>query len=215
MNDYKNIIKHYENCYKQYGDTPEGVDWTKPEQAPIRYEVMLDVIKFHNRESLSNEKQQIRLLDFGCGLGHMYDYIKSNNIQYIKYCGLEVSDIFYNVMQNKYSEVELYKCNLLENSCNFSNDFDYVVMNGVFTEKRDLTYKEMFDYFGHLLSKVFAISKKGVAFNLMSKHVDWEKEYLFHVPFDELTSYLIKNITRNFIIRNDYGLYEYTVYLYK
>jgi len=49
----------------------------------------------------------------------------------------------------------------------------------------------------------------------MSKQVDWEVETLFHVPLDDISKFLSKKITRNFVIRNDYGLHEYTVYLYK
>jgi len=49
----------------------------------------------------------------------------------------------------------------------------------------------------------------------MSKHVDWEREDLFHLPFDVLARFLTRMVTRNFVIRNDYGLYEYTTYVYR
>jgi hypothetical protein len=49
----------------------------------------------------------------------------------------------------------------------------------------------------------------------MSKNVDWEREDLFHVSLDLVSDFLCKNLTRNYIIRNDYGLYEYTVYVLK
>jgi hypothetical protein len=49
----------------------------------------------------------------------------------------------------------------------------------------------------------------------MSKHVDWEREDLFHLPFDRLTSFLTNRLSRHFVIRHDYGLYEYTTYVYK
>ncbi len=55
----------------------------------------------------------------------------------------------------------------------------------------------------------------GVAFNVMSKDVDWEREDLFHLPLNVLSNFLTKEVTRDFIIRYDYGLYEYTTYLYK
>ena len=45
--------------------------------------------------------------------------------------------------------------------------------------------------------------------------VDWERDDLFHVPLDLLANFFSKNVSRNFIIRNDYDLYEYTVYLYR
>ena len=49
----------------------------------------------------------------------------------------------------------------------------------------------------------------------MSKNVDWERDDLFHWGLDELTAFLTKDISRRFVLRNDYGLYEYTVYVYR
>src|SRR5205085_1407005 len=91
----------------------------------------------------------------------------------------------------------------------------YLVMNGVFTEKRELSFDEMLNYFKRLVARVFAHARIGVAFNVMSKQVDWERDDLFHLPLDTLAHFLTKELSRNFIIRNDYGLYEYTTYIYK
>ncbi len=88
-------------------------------------------------------------------------------------------------------------------------------MNGVFTEKTELTFHEMFDYFKQMIKTVFEKVRIGIAFNVMSKHVDWERDDLFHLPFDTLGAFLKEELSRHYIIRNDYGLYEYTVYLYK
>ena len=49
----------------------------------------------------------------------------------------------------------------------------------------------------------------------MFKLVDWERDDLFHVSIDELGWFLKNNLSRNFVIRNDYKLYEYTTYVYK
>jgi hypothetical protein len=62
---------------------------------------------------------------------------------------------------------------------------------------------------------VWARTARGLAFNVMSKHVDWERPDLFHLPFDALAQVLARSLTRNFVIRNDYGLYEYTTYVYR
>jgi hypothetical protein len=62
--------------------------------------------------------------------------------------------------------------------------------------------------------RVCSLVEVGVAFNVMSKHVDWERDDLFHVPFDEIAAFLFANVTRNMVLRADYGLYEYTVYAY-
>ena len=95
------------------------------------------------------------------------------------------------------------------------DSFDYIVCNGTFTEKRELSYEEMWEFFTQTIMKLWEKCDKGIAFNLMSKCVDWERDDLFHVSLDDLSWFLKNNLSRNFIVRNDYGLYEYTAYVYK
>jgi hypothetical protein len=73
----------------------------------------------------------------------------------------------------------------------------------------------MFDFFKTVIKKLWVKCNKGLSFNLMSKHVDWERDDLFHVSLDELGWFLKDHLSRDFIIRNDYKLYEYTTYVYK
>ena len=88
-------------------------------------------------------------------------------------------------------------------------------MNGVLTEKHILSFDDMWKYAQLLIKLVFEKAKIGLAFNVMSKHVQWERNDLFHLPFDMLANFLDRDVTRNYIFRNDYGLYEYTAYIYK
>lgn len=209
MNYLDTIVKHYEDCLERFGDSHLGVDWPKLEDVNKRYKVMLDVIKY--REDSSGK---ISLLDFGCGAAHLLQYIRENGISNIEYSGLDVSEKFVSLSKMKFPDVSFYQTDILADDSGLPV-FDYVIMNGVFTEKRELSFDEMWGYFCKMLGKVFSKVNRGVAFNVMSKAVDWEREDLFHVPADLLIGFLTKNLTRNFIIRNDYGLYEYTTYIYK
>jgi hypothetical protein len=202
---YLEIVKHYESCLEKHGDTHLGVDWPNAEDVDIRHAIMLELIR---KESVS-----VSLLDFGCGLSHLYEYILKHKIDTITYSGLDISQKFIALSKKKFPGNDYYCLNVLEDEWNMN--FDYLVLNGVFTEKRGLTFDEMFHYFKKMLKKTFMLSNKGVAFNVMSKHVDWEREDLFHLPFDILAEFLTKELTRNYVIRCDYGLFEYTVYLYK
>ena len=49
----------------------------------------------------------------------------------------------------------------------------------------------------------------------MSTQVDWIRDDLFYLALDDLTSFVTQHLGRNFVVRSDYGLYEYTVYLYR
>jgi hypothetical protein len=49
----------------------------------------------------------------------------------------------------------------------------------------------------------------------LTKQVDWERDDLFHLPVDRLLTFLSREVSRHVVIRHDYGLYEYTAYVYK
>jgi SAM-dependent methyltransferase len=204
---YIEIIEHYEACLAKYGDSHLGVDWPKVDDVATRYRVMLDAIR-------RPCPRVVRLLDFGCGASHLYEYMVATGVTGIEYIGLDLSPKFVKLSREKFPHNHYICADILEEpeaipSC------DYIVMNGVFTEKRGLAFDEMLAYFERTLIAVFAKADMGVAFNVMSKHVDWERDDLFYLPFDALARFLIASLTRNFVIRSDYGLYEYTAYLYR
>jgi len=204
---YLGIVSHYEACLDKYGDSHLGVDWPKREDVDVRCRVMLDLIRPAGAKKVS-------LLDFGCGTSYLFEYILQNGIEGIDYAGLDLSPKFVQLSQKKFPANRYYWLDILDEDSALPS-FDYIVMNGVFTEKRDLSFDEMFEYFQRILKKVFPKTNIGVAFNVMSKHVDWEREDLFHLSFDDLAKFLTIEISRDFLIRNDYGLYEYTTYVYK
>jgi len=205
---YSKIIEHYENCLEKHGDTHLGVDWPKQEDVDKRYKIMLDIIR------LNKENDIVSILDFGCGTAHLLEYIKKNKYEKILYSGLDISQKFIDVAKEKYPTNSFYCIDIFDSGEEIQN-FDYIVMNGVFTEKRELSFDEMWNYFTKMISIIYEKCNKGFAFNVMSKNVDWEREDLFHVSHDLLSDFLCKNLTRNYVIRNDYGLYEYTVYVLK
>jgi SAM-dependent methyltransferase len=203
---HKSIISHYEDCLAKHGDTHLGVDWPNEKDAETRYWIMLDMIP--------KKHKHLSLLDFGCGASHLYEYMLRNNYNEIDYCGLDASEAFCAISQKKYPHNQYYCLDILAEPESLG-DFDFVVMNGVFTEKCNLNFEEMFEYFKQMLRVIFPKVNIGIAFNVMSKAVDWERDDLFHLPTDLLINFLTKELSRHFIIRNDYGLYEYTVYLFK
>jgi SAM-dependent methyltransferase len=207
LKKYVEIVEHYESCLAKYGDSHLGVDWPKPQDAQTRYRVMLEVIP-------APRPSNVKLLDFGCGTSHLYEHILASGATGIEYLGLDLSPKFVELSRKKFPKNYYICADILEDPDAVPTS-DYVVMNGVFTEKRSLTFDEMLTYFERTLSAAFAKAERGIAFNVMSKQVDWERTDLFHLPFDTLARILIRALTRNFVIRNDYGLYEYTTYVYR
>ncbi len=210
MENYKVIVEHCEKCFEKYGDTCKGVDWPNQKDVETRYQVILNIIDYY--EMKYGKSDSYRILDLGCGLGHLYEYSKTH-VDNIQYTGLDISSVFVAKCREKYPEVEFICKDILRE--NDLEKYDFIFMNGVFTEKLHMSYENMWNYFVEMLAKAYSHCNKGMAFNVMSKDVDWERDDLFHVPLNQLSAWLTRHLTRNFVIRYDYGLYEYMVYVMK
>jgi len=167
---------------------------------------MLDVIRDCGRSP-------VRLLDLGCGASHLYQYLREVNRDDVDYAGLDLSPEFIRLCRSKFPDRTYYCLDILDPAAEVPK-CDYAVMNGLFTEKCSLSFDEMWDYVQAMLARAFGMASAGIAFNVMSKQVDWERGDLFHLPLDLLAEFLAHDLSRHFVIRNDYGLYEYTVYVY-
>jgi SAM-dependent methyltransferase len=204
---YRSIVEHYESCLRIYGDQHLGVDWSSARDADTRYRVMLDVIP-------APWPPRVSLLDFGCGASHLLDFIVRSGIDGIDYTGLDLSPAFVALSRQKYPAVTYHCVDVLEDASALPT-VDYVVMNGVFTEKRELEQEAMFDYVAAVLRRAFALARHGLAFNVMSAELGWELSYLFHAPVDRLGALVRTQLTEHFVVRADYGLTDYTLYLYR
>src|ERR1043166_6543014 len=155
--EYSSIIEHYEQCLAAHGDTHKGVDWPKRESAEISYSVMLNLFAKDERDTIS-------LLDFGCGLSHLYEYIVRSGRTNIEYTGLDASAAFIERARSKYSGVRYICADVLESPPDIGV-FDYVGLNGGLTEKIDLSFDAMWDYTQRLLLAAFSYARIGMAAN--------------------------------------------------
>lgn len=207
---YLKIVAHCEACLAKHGDSHLGVDWPNQSDAQTRYRVMLDLLT-------ESEMEPVDLLDFGCGPSHLYEFLqKQPHKEKINYSGLDLSEQFLALSKKKFPENLYYHMDVLQPE-QFAKlpQFDYIIVNGVFTLKLDLSQTEMKEFFEKVVELLFTKAKRGIAFNVMSKHVDWERADLFHLPYDELAAFLKSRVSRHFAFRADYGLYEYTAYVYQ
>src|SRR3954469_7188522 len=194
----RRLVAHYEDCLARHGDNHRGVDWPDAGGADLRYAVMLGVIP-------PDAPRPVRLLDFGCGAGHLLEYIRRRSIPGIAYHGLELWERFLALCRGKFPDVPFILADVIEDDEDVPA-CDYVVMNGVFTEKRELSHEAMWDHVRSVLRRVWPHARRGLAFNVMSRQVDGEREALSPPPADTLMAFLKAELSRHVAIRHDYGL---------
>lgn len=205
--DYEVVKEHYEKRLAEFGPNHRGVDWPNQHDLERRFAVMLDVVR--------TRAGSVCLADVGCGVGLMVDYLTdTGQRERFNYRGIDISEKMIEAASRRHPNEFFEARDLLKNPIQ-EQIADYVLMNGVLTEKLTLSHQRMADFAKHIIYSTYGLCRKGLAFNVMSSHVDWYRDDLFHWPLDECVSYLVKNISRHVTVRMDYGLYEYTVYVYR
>jgi SAM-dependent methyltransferase len=207
---YEPLVRKIESLFAEYGDTHRGLGYPKIDGFDARYRVYLDVTRFGPSPS-----QNCSLLDVGCGTGRLLDEITRTGRREISYTGIDLSQVLIATARAKHPEAAFYAGDPFEVKSIWEANPDYVIFGGVFSWKLDAKQKEMTDYMAQLLRLAFEYCGRGLAFNVMSSHVDWQRQDLLHIPFDEMADMLAANLSRNYVFRADYGLFEYTTYVYK
>ena len=197
-----------EEDLRAYGDSFRGAGYTKSQQeADERYSLMLGLVR--------ETDQPISMLDFGCGLGHMLDHIKRHQVyRHIRYTGLDISSAYLEIARTRHPQTEFILMDVLDSDSGLP-DYDYVVLNGLFNYRGPIEQERMLLYWEQLTAVMYRHCRRGMAFNVMSKIVDWERDDLFHVSFDTVAHFVGQQLSRHFVVRHDYRAYEYTTYVYR
>ena len=61
---------------------------------------------------------------------------------------------------------------------------------------------------------MFALADKAIAVNMMTNYVDYRDKYLFYYSPEEMFRFA-KSLSRNVVLRHDYPLYEFSLFIYK
>jgi len=202
----KSLRRHYSEKFSLYGPTSEGVDWGSDESKMLlRYEKMLAVIEMPLASKPS-------LLDVGCGYGGLLSYLAERRIE-LDYTAIDIADNMIKWASNNFNSGNFICGDILDYE--FSCKFDYVISSGILTQKLDVPATDMDRFAAQLIRKMFALCKRGIAFNIMTTKVNYFSNNLYYRNPAELFSWCIGEITPHIKIDHAYPLYEYTVYLYR
>jgi SAM-dependent methyltransferase len=200
------LRRHYSQKFSAHGPTSEGVDWgSDKSKMLLRYDKMLSVME----RSLPGKPS---LLDVGCGYGGLLSYGLDRGLA-LDYVGIDVAENMINGASSKLGP-EIFLCgDILK--YDFNRQFDYVVCCGILTQKLDTPAIDMDLFAATLIRRMFALCKRGMAFNVMTTKVNYYSNNLYYRNPAELFSWCLSEITPHIKIDHSYPLYEYTVYLYR
>ncbi|CAB3290117.1 Methyltransferase domain [Methanocaldococcus lauensis] len=206
------IKKEYEIHFEKHDpNSPEAVHWIGKEKVWLRFDILTEI------DNLNGKK----ILDFGCGNALLFDYLKEKGIK-CEYYGWDISEKMIKVAKKRHPDGNFMVVDVLEEDLKkYYNYFDYILISGVFNgifykgngeyDKYDIHKK----WICSILIKLWKLCKKGIAVNFLTQYVDWEEEDLYYCKIPEIIDFCVSKLSRWFVVRHDYQLYEFTMYIYK
>lgn len=217
MDDFTLLVKnHHAQMFKVHGATARGVDWGDEQELIFRYDKMLAVIQkdFYERHSYPS------LLDVGCGWGGLLGRANQRNIHF-NYTGIDIVADLIDYARGEFVESRFIHGDIFDMP--EEDSYDFVVCNGLLTQKHSISIPAMEIYSKKLIRKMFDKCRHGLAFNMMSTRVNFMVNNLYYQNPSELLSWLLTEISPRVCLDHGYSslasgrgkLYDYTVYIYK
>ncbi len=197
-----NINAYYTSKVKQFGNTPAGVDWRDETSQLLRFKQLSKIIT----------KNIFSVLDYGCGYGALYNYLKTENKNF-SYLGYDISKEMIAAAIDKNAEPGcLFITNELQlQPCN------YVIASGIFNVRLTVTDTEWEKYIIETLEKINSLSINGFAFNMLPYSADpaLKKDYLYYADSGWIENECKKIAAGNVTVITNYNLFEFTVLITK
>ena len=174
----KELLNFYNRHLKDFGDAPQAVRWT-PEGQRRRYETLL---------RLAGDLSEKKILDFGCGKGDLYGFIKKKGIS-TDYYGIDINGNLIKLARSKYPEAEFLVLDIEEQE--FERYFDMIFICGVF----NLRIAGIEESMKNVLRKLFRICNEALHVNFLTYYVPQRNVELSYVKPEEILKFAITELS--------------------
>lgn len=198
------VGRYYGDKLVQYGPSFRGVDWNSSESQELRYQQLLKVL---------DAKSGFSINDYGCGYGALVESLVARGYAF-RYHGFDISK----PMVDK--AIELHQgidgCEFVSEGSSLGQA-DYTVASGIFNVRLQTTEAEWKDYVLYTIERMAEISKKGFAFNMLTKYSDRDRmrSDLYYADPEDIFRFCKTRVSRFVSLLHDYPLYEFTVIVKK
>lgn len=198
--NFDKINEFYDSFLDSVGrelEDPNSVGWSDKHNQRTRFYILLSI----------GVEIGDSILDYGCGLGHLYDDLRNYRLHGNEYLGIDINPKYIKAAQQR---------NVFQETANFqegdiydiTDNYDYVLASGVFTLLR--TKGEILTAIAHM----YTIANKGIAFNMLSDQFDGGGILNTFSPTDIYNE--LSKLYPNVELVTDYlGTEDFTIYIRK
>jgi len=187
-----------------HGPVFQSVDWNSVDRQTCIFQQLLRVWQ--------HKHMPASVLDYGCGYGALLDYILADDYALESYTGYDFSSSMIVNAKASHETIDSYG---FTDDYNALTDkfFDYVIASGVLSMKFLCDVSEWEDHCFNVISELWRLSRKGIAFNCLTTYSDQDKvrNDLFYADPCRFFDFCKRNLSRNVALLHDYEHYEFTI----
>lgn len=196
----KEIIQMYERAFADHGPSEKAVFWPKGRQD----ERFFALTKSIHRDNFS-------ILDFGCGIGHLHNFLKMKFGQ-VDYMGVDIVPSFIEHCRREFRESRFQ---LVKSPKDIEQNFDYVMLSGVFNILYSENKEEHLEIVKATITELFSKTKIALSVNFMTDNVDFQQTGAYHQNPAEIFNFFQQSLSRRCLLDQSYMPYEYTITAWK
>lgn len=191
------VVSFFETKLMLHGDRPEAVGLSSKGQI-LRHQSMLDVGEIDNS----------KILDFGCGKGDFYKYLKDSGLN-VKYSGFDINEKLIGLAEKKYPGIDFRVFDIDRDV--LDEDFDYIFLCGVF----NLRIEGIDETIKGTLIKLFQHCRTALAFNALSSDEPKKDFELHYTDPEDISDFAARNLSPYVSIIQDRIPHDFTMFVYR
>lgn len=194
------LVEHYEQCLAQHGPNAKGMDWGPDERRlQMRFATLCRAMELRRNTNVS-------VLDVGCGCGLFLEFLRRHYSDDIHYTGLDASPRMIDAARIRFPNA-YWNVGDITNTHGVAH-CDWVVANGVLTERRHTDQDDMIHFAHDVLRGMFAVCNVGIVFNVLTTHVNYQDPMLFYWAPADILQFACSRLSRHVTLYHDLESYD-------
>lgn len=195
--DKRRIIARYDERLNAHGASFSALASGTEERRATRFQILTEV-GITNGDSV---------LDLGCGFGDFAAYLTRKGVK-VDYTGYDINPSLIEEAKRRYPDRSFEVRDVLEDE--FPR-FDYIVSSSCFN--LCMIEGDNYEFVDRILSTCYQHADKGVSIDFLTSYVDQVSAEGFHYEPERIFR-MAKSLTKRVVLRHDYPLFEFNIYLY-
>lgn len=198
------VRDYFTQCIERHGPSPRGVDWNTIDVQEMRFAQLMRV-----RDS----EGPFSLVDWGCGYGALYDYLRARAIAFT-YVGYDITPaVLEHARATHPSAPDAHFVSELADV----PKADYVVASGVYNIKNTQTHEAWTTFAREQLQHMFERAERAIAVTFLTSYSDPPKQRpnLYYADPLAMFDFAKRSLSPHVAVLHDYGHWDFTLIVRK